>query len=84
MVSMVLSYSGGIVTMYISISIQVLIVAGGWDDGYTPLSSTEKMTTGATAWTTIKPLPRTLYGMASVSLDNMIILTGKCGSVVVW
>merc|ERR1719427_2482067 len=54
----------------------VLIVAGGADASSTPLSSTEKMTTGATAWTTINPLPRTLYGMATVSMDNSIILLG--------
>jgi len=61
-------YSGG--TM-------VFIVAGGEDvDTYTPLSSTEKMATGATAWTTINPLPRTLFGVATVSLDHSVILTG--------
>ena len=69
--------------MMMTLSVQVLIVAGGVDDSYTHLSSTEKMTTGATAWTTINPLPRTLYGVATVSLDNSIILTGKCGGVVV-
>ena len=66
--------------------LQVLIVAGGLggqDGSYTPISSTEKMTTGATAWTTINPLPRTLWGVATVSMDNSIILTGKCGGVVV-
>merc|ERR1719427_303298 len=62
-------YSGG--TM-------VLIIAGGQDDSYggPAISSTEKMTTGATAWTTINPLPRTLYNVATVSMDNSIILLG--------
>ena len=64
--------------MCIAISLQVLIVAGGYDDSKNPLSSTEKMTTGATAWTTVKSLPRALAGVATVSLDNSIILTGKC------
>merc|ERR1719186_1341026 len=59
----------------------VLIVTGGStgndDFDYThPLSSTEKLTTGATAWTTINPLPRTLAGVATVSMDNSIFLLG--------
>ena len=67
-----------------TISFQVLIVAGGMvDDVFTPLSSSEKMTTGARAWTTIKPLPRTLWGRTTVNLDNQIVLTGKWGGVVV-
>ena len=45
------------------------------------LSSTEKMIIGATAWTTIKPLPRTLFGVATVSMDNKVFLTGKFGGV---
>jgi len=59
-------YSGG--TM-------VLIIAGG-KGAYYPLSSTEKLTAGATAWTIINPLPRTLSAMATVQLDNTIMLTG--------
>jgi len=60
---------------YYSSGTKVIIVVGGLHYD-THLSSTEKMTTGATAWTTINPLPRTLYGVSTVSLDNSIILTG--------
>ena len=67
---------------YIAISIQVLIVAGGMGDKVSDLlSSTEKLTTGATAWTTVKPLPRKLYSVASVSMDNKVFITGKSGGV---
>ena len=64
--------------MYITIYLQVLIVAGGRESGnkYTPLSSTEKLTTGATAWTSIRHLPRTLAFVASVSIGNKIFLAG--------
>ena len=40
------------------------------------------MTIGATAWTTTNPLPRTLLGVASVRLDNLFFILGKCGGVV--
>merc|ERR1719186_135094 len=53
----------------------VLIIAGG-QGAYYPLSSTEKITPGATAWTMFNPLPRTLCAMATVQLDNTIMLTG--------
>ena len=66
--------------MCISLSLQVLIVAGGLCDSNL-LSSTEKLNTGATAWTTIKPLPRKLWGVATVSLDKSIVLLGKVGMV---
>merc|ERR1719186_1764815 len=63
-------YSGGTI---------VLLVAGGEDDKYYRLSSTEKMTIGATAWTTTNPLPRTLYSMATVSMEKSIIVLGGTG-----
>ena len=70
------------------ISFQVLIVAGGANrvsvgHSFTYLSSTEKMATGATGWTTIKPLPRKLFLAASVNMDNKIFLTGKFSIVLV-
>ena len=61
----------------------MLVVAGGRDNIYNYLSSTEKMTNGARRWTFSKSLPRTLAGVASISMDNKIYLTGKCGGVVV-
>jgi N-acetylneuraminic acid mutarotase len=39
------------------------------------------MAMGATAWTNVKPLPRTLYGVATVSMGNKIFVTGKYGGV---
>ena len=57
--------------MEIIIFIQVLIIAGGEF-----LSSTERMAIGAAAWTTVNALPRTLYGMASLTVGNLVYLTG--------
>ena len=56
--------------------LQVLIVAGG-HNGWTYISSTEKLTIGGTAWTTVKPLPYSLAGQASVSMDNRVFIIGK-------
>merc|ERR1719186_1772130 len=61
---------------YYSDGQKVLLVAGGIAMNQELLSSTEKMNIGATAWTTIKPLPRTLFGVATVSMDNKVFLTG--------
>jgi len=63
-------YSGG--TM-------VLFVAGGYDASYNHIKSTEKMTAGATAWTTTNPLPRRLSMVATVSMDNSILIGGDTG-----
>ena len=58
----------------ISFLFQVLVVAGG----YVSLSlSTEKLTIGDDAWTYGNPLPRKIWGVATVSLDNKVFLTGK-------
>eukprot|EP00092_Neocalanus_flemingeri_P014269 GFUD01015389.1.p1 GENE.GFUD01015389.1~~GFUD01015389.1.p1 ORF type:complete len:233 (-),score=66.78 GFUD01015389.1:58-693(-) len=54
----------------------VLVVAGGVDDDYNPLSSTEQLTMGGTAWTTAKSLPRALMSMATVSMNNQIYILG--------
>lgn len=61
--------------MEIIIFIQVLIVAGGEVYGEA-LSSTERMAIGAAAWTTVNALPRALYGMASLTVGNLVYLTG--------
>ena len=65
---------------------QVLLVAGGWggvSGVFGPLDSTEKLVIGAAAWTTVKPLPRKLYWVASINNDNQIFLFGKHGGLLV-
>jgi hypothetical protein len=41
------------------------------------ISSTEKLTIGDDAWIYGNPLPRKIWGVATVSLDNKVFLTGK-------
>ena len=62
--------------MCIIVFIQVLIVAGGLSMNREVLSSTERMTIGAAAWTTVNALPRALYDMASLRVGNLVYLTG--------
>ena len=62
--------------MEIIIFIQVLIVAGGRRN-FENLSSTERMAIGAAAWTTVNALPRALRDMASVTVGNLVYLTGS-------
>jgi len=59
----------------------VLLVAGGEEDNsyhssVPPLSSSEKLVTGSTAWTYTKPLPRGLQSVASTSMSNQVFLLG--------
>jgi len=60
---------------------KVLIVAGGYC-GYCAtgssgsLSSAEKLNIGDGTWVSMTPLPRPLYGVASLSMDNTIYLSG--------
>ena len=60
--------------MFLKLFIQVLIVAGGRQGEV--LSSTERMAIGAAAWTTVNALPRALHGMASLTVGNLVYLTG--------
>ena len=53
--------------------LQVYLVTGG-DYPYT--ASTELLTAGAAAWVETGPLPLHMSGLAAVSLDNQIIVTG--------
>ena len=55
---------------------QVLIVAGGEVKGEVLSSTTERMAIGAAAWTTVNALPRALCGMASLTVGNLVYLTG--------
>ena len=58
-----------------SVCVQVLLVAGGSnDDAY--LSSTEVLTVDSPAWTMVTPLPRAVYGVRGVTLDNTVFMTG--------
>jgi len=61
---------------YLSDGTMVLIVAGGLSMNREVLSSTERMTIGSAAWTTVNALPRTLYDMASLTVGNLVYLTG--------
>jgi len=70
---------------YTSEGKQVLIAAGGeLDNAYRsnepPLSSSEKLVTGSTAWIATKPLPRILTEMASVSMNNKVYILGGEGA----
>ena len=59
--------------------VQVYLVAGGWafNSGPYILDSTEVLTHGAQAWSYAGPLPRALYGLRAVSIDNTVISTGE-------
>ena len=59
-----------------SVCVQVLLVAGGWKNGHGPLSSTEVLTGDSPVWTKATPLPRIVYGVASVTLDNTVFISG--------
>ena len=60
--------------------LQVYVVAGGRDNnGY--LSSTEVLYDGGLSWVTGQALPRTLYGPASVSLADSVLLLGTFYSI---
>ena len=54
-------------------------------DWYGDLQSTEKYVMGGTNahWTTVRPLPMALNGVASASFDNKVFLLGRFGSFVV-
>jgi len=60
----------------------MLVVAGGRSSTHAVLSSTEYIILGssATSWTSGLPLPRTIYGMASVNLDTIVLIGGRDGS----
>ena len=55
---------------------RVMLVAGGSGENYMGLSSTEILVEGATAWSTVTPLPRYLDGPRIVMLNNKVYLTG--------
>ena len=60
--------------------IKVYLVTGGMNGHFDYLSTTETLVrgdgNGADTWFEISDLPRPMMGMRSVSIDNMIVLTG--------
>ena len=56
--------------------LQVYVVAGGKDNNYEHLSSTEVLYDGGLSWVTGQALPRKLYAPASVSLADSVLLLG--------
>ena len=62
--------------------IGVLSITGGYD-GSDDLSSTEVLTKERNTWETIGSLPRAMYAMKAVSIDNTIIVTGNITFVTV-
>ena len=62
---------------------QVLLVAGGMDGSGLRLSSTEVLTSSATAWAQASPLPRQLYGMRGLTMGNQVYLTGKMHRIMI-
>jgi len=50
---------------------QVFLVAGGWD-----ISSTEILTRTSSAWVMVNSLPRKIFAVRGVTLDNILYMTG--------
>ena len=62
---------------------QVYVVMGGYGAGGR-LSSTEMLSEGEDTWRERAPLPRPLRDLRSVSLGNVIYLTGQMIILRVW
>ena len=60
---------------------QVLLVAGGRDQGRNELSSTEILVTLAGEWRTVGRLPTALAGLRGATLDNMIYMLGETNMI---
>ena len=56
--------------------IQVFLVTGGHSNGYF-LDTTEILVEGDASWTTVGNLPKAVWGIRGVSLNNRIIMTGE-------
>ena len=56
--------------------VQVLLVAGGFDNGRI-LSSTEILVTLAGEWRTVGRLPTAVSGLRGATLDNTVYMTGE-------
>ena len=67
-------YSSTVVSCLIVWYCEVLLVTGG-NDGL-PLASTETLTLGQAAWLEVGQLPSARYGLAGVSVNNAVLMTG--------
>ena len=64
------------VFMNFSFAIQVFLVTGGiWNVEY--FSSIEILKDGDSSWTTVGNLPKALWAIRGVSVNNRIIMTGE-------
>ena len=55
---------------------KVYLVAGGLNNNYERLSSTELLTTHSPTWSMTSPLPRTVYGFRGVTVWDILYMTG--------
>ena len=56
---------------------QVLLVAGGRDNNFNRISSTEVLTKDSSGWTLSTPLPRAVEVVRGVNVGGMFYITGK-------
>ena len=54
----------------------MILVAGGLDNNYYHLSSTEVLTTDSPVWSMATPLPRAVYGVRGVTVGDTVYMTG--------
>ena len=52
-------------------------MGGGYFGRYKRMSETETFTMGSDAWTVAAPLPKAVYGFASVSLNDKVFFLGE-------
>ena len=60
----------------------MLLVAGGVGDNSVHLSSTEQLNEESASWKTTTSLPRAVYGVVGISLDNTVYMTGEYNGAV--
>ena len=52
-------------------------MAGGGDDDYNSISSTEVLASTSSAWVLANSLPRSMYGLRGVTIANSFFITGE-------
>ena len=55
----------------------MFLVAGGNDDSWDAISSTELMLEDSDVWSITSPLPRAVYGVKGVTLGNTLYMSGR-------
>ena len=55
----------------------MLLVTGGWDDGYNKLDSTELLRPGSDWQKITARLPRPMAGVRVNNVDNRVLLSGE-------